>query len=218
MDQGLSFGVVDILHRCEVFFVEHTARAIAFCKSQDRNFDPATKQWISLHEGEEQARLLLRPFAEQHKQMAIMSDAGLPCVADTGYQLVAEAHILGIPIVPLVGASSIMLALMSSGLNGQRFMFQGYLPIDKIQRKNKIVQFEKWSHHEKSTQIFIETPYRNQQLLGAFLQYLSPSTQLCIASNILSKSQFIKTQSIEAWRAHPPNVQKHNTIFLFEAM
>ncbi|GAA4334434.1 SAM-dependent methyltransferase [Mucilaginibacter gynuensis] len=146
--------------------------------------------------------------------VGLMSEAGCPGVADPGADVVAEAHRKGIKVVPLVGPSSILLALMASGFNGQSFTFHGYLPIDKVQRSKSIKDLEALADRNKQTQIFIETPFRNNQLLEEVLKTGNPKTRLCIACNITAADEMIKTQSLADWKKQPPDLHKRPTIFL----
>jgi 16S rRNA (cytidine1402-2'-O)-methyltransferase len=143
-----------------------------------------------------------------------MSEAGCPGIADPGADIVAEAHKRGIKVVPLVGPSSILLALMASGFNGQSFTFHGYLPIDKVQRSKRIKELEGFAERFKQTQLFIETPFRNNQLLDDILKSCKPATRLCIACNITAEDELIKTQTITAWKKQLPDLHKKPTIFL----
>ena len=158
------------------------------------------------------------PHIYQGNDVGIISEAGVPCVADPGSKIVDFAHKFQIEVVPLVGPSSILLALIASGLNGQNFAFIGYLPIDKSERSRKIKDLEVLSRKNKQTQIFMETPYRNIQLFESILKVCSKSTKLCIASNITLDSENIKTKTIEEWKlSNPPNIHKSPTIFLIHA-
>jgi 16S rRNA (cytidine1402-2'-O)-methyltransferase len=146
--------------------------------------------------------------------IGLLSEAGVPAVADPGSEIVSLAHQRNIQVVPLIGPSSILLALMASGLNGQNFAFVGYLPVHKAERINRIRQIEQRSKTENQTQIFIETPYRNNQLLEDIIQACTPATQLCIASDITTNNEFIKTCSITDWRKKKPDLNKRPTIFI----
>lgn len=148
------------------------------------------------------------------KSVGLMSEAGCPGVADPGADVVAYAHRLGIKVVPLVGPSSILLALMASGFSGQRFAFQGYLPIDKIERVRKIKELEHQAHREKQTQIFIETPFRNNTLLADLLKTCRDNTKICIASEITGPEEFISTRTVAEWKTRKDNFHKRPTIFL----
>ena len=148
------------------------------------------------------------------KDVGLMSEAGCPGVADPGADVVAEAHRRGIKVVPLVGPSSILLALMASGFNGQSFTFHGYLPIDKIERAKRIKELEGAAERLKQTQLFIETPFRNNPMLEEILRSCKPATRLCIACNLTGADEMVKTQSIAAWRKQVPELHKKPCIFL----
>lgn len=148
--------------------------------------------------------------------IALMSEAGLPGIADPGAAIVAMAHSKNIQVVPLVGPSSITLAMMSSGLNGQNFAFNGYLPIEKSERKRKIKQFENQSGKKQQSQIFIETPYRNDKLFEDFISVLSDNTMICIAADITLPTEFIKTMPVKAWKQQKLNLHKRPAIFIIQ--
>jgi 16S rRNA (cytidine1402-2'-O)-methyltransferase len=143
-----------------------------------------------------------------------MSEAGIPCVADPGFQIVNLAHQMGIKVKPLIGPSSILLALMGSGFNGQRFVFHGYLPIDRNERRKAILNIENQATKKNQTQIFIETPYRNNKLVADILSFCAENTLLCIASDITGENEFIKTLSIGQWRKTKIDLHKKPTVFL----
>jgi 16S rRNA (cytidine1402-2'-O)-methyltransferase len=147
----------------------------------------------------------------------LISEAGCPAVADPGADLVRLAHRRGIRVVPLVGPSSILLALMASGLGGQRFVFHGYLPVDADEQAKKIVQIEKESRARDETQIFIETPYRNMKLFESLLQHCREHTLLCIATDVTLATEFIATKPMDSWRKTPPRIGKRPTVFLIKA-
>jgi 16S rRNA (cytidine1402-2'-O)-methyltransferase len=146
--------------------------------------------------------------------VGLMSEAGCPGIADPGADIVAEAHRKGIKVVPLVGPSSILLALMASGFNGQSFTFHGYLPIDKIERSKRIKELEGLAEKNKQTQMFIETPFRNDSMLQDVLKSCKPNTRLCIACDITAPTEFIKTMSIADWQKALPDLRKRPAIFL----
>ena len=150
----------------------------------------------------------------EEKTIGIISEAGCPGVADPGQALIAVAQEVNAAIKPLVGPNSILLALMASGMNGQQFQFTGYLPIDNQQRIKAIKDLEAESARKKCTQIFIETPYRNNQLIEALLKCCASSTKLCIAADITGKNEWIKTKSIAAWQKNKPDIHKRPAIFL----
>jgi len=148
------------------------------------------------------------------RDAGLMSEAGCPGVADPGADVVAEAHRRGIKVVPLVGPSSILLAIMASGFNGQSFTFHGYLPIDKADRSRRIKELEGFTERLKQTQLFIETPFRNNALLEEILKSCKPNTRLCIACNLTAEDELVKTQTVAAWKKAPPDLHKKPTIFL----
>ncbi|MDP3280029.1 MAG: SAM-dependent methyltransferase, partial [Nitrosomonas sp.] len=155
----------------------------------------------------------LDPILAGH-DVGLLSEAGCPAVADPGAELVRLAHKNNITVVPLVGPSSILLALMASGLNGQRFAFHGYLPVESTARASRIMELEKLSISLKQTQIFIEAPYRNQKLLEQLVNVCSNSTDLCIASHLTFSSELVATKSVKEWKCSLPDINKIPTIFL----
>jgi 16S rRNA (cytidine1402-2'-O)-methyltransferase len=159
----------------------------------------------------------LSQLFEHREKIGILSEAGLPAVADPGAKLVKIAHRKKIRVVPLVGASSILLALMASGMNGQQFKFHGYLPIDKSERRKAIQKLESESKKENCTQIFMETPYRNNQLLEDLVKFCHPQTNICIASNLTMEDEFILTQTAKNWAQKKTDFHKKPAIFLLES-
>lgn len=161
--------------------------------------------------------VLLAPCLEG-EDLGLMSDAGCPGVADPGAALVARAHRRGIAVVPLVGPSAILLALMGSGLDGQRFAFHGYLPIPPSERAAAIAALEAESRARRQSQFFIETPYRNERMLETLAQVLVPTTLLCVACHLTQPDQWIRTAPVARWRAEPlPTLGKRPTVFGFLA-
>lgn len=150
----------------------------------------------------------------QGQNMGLMSEAGCPGVADPGAVIVKLAHEKGIQVIPLVGPSSILLALMASGMNGQSFAFNGYLPIDKSEKKSALKNLEKLSFDKNQSQLFIETPYRNNKFLEDLLQILQPNTLLCVACDITLPTEFIKTQSVNAWKKNKVDLHNRPCIFI----
>jgi len=146
--------------------------------------------------------------------VGLMSEAGCPGIADPGAEIVEKAHRMGIKVIPLVGPSSILLALMASGFNGQSFTFHGYLPIDKVERAKKIKELENLSVKNDQTQLFIETPFRNNPMLEEILKTCNPKTRLCIACDITAETEFIQTKTIAEWQKKVPELHKRPTIFL----
>lgn len=153
----------------------------------------------------------------QGESIGLLSEAGVPAVADPGSDVVALAHKKGIRVVPLVGPSSILMAMMASGMNGQSFAFNGYLPIEKGDRKREIKRLERLSKDHKQSQIFIETPYRNHKMLEDLKSTLSPHTRLCIAADITMPSEYIKTFTVAEWKHQNPEIHKIPAIFIIHA-
>ncbi len=148
------------------------------------------------------------------KNVGLMSEAGCPGVADPGADIVAEAHSKGIKVDPLVGPSSILLALMASGFSGQKFAFQGYLPIDKSDRNRKIKDLEAQAYRDKQTQIFIETPFRNNTLFAELLKVCKPQTKICVACNLTAQDEFVLTLTVDQWKKRKDDFHKKPAIFL----
>lgn len=161
----------------------------------------------------EELNSFLDPIYEGYN-IGLISDAGCPGVADPGSDIIKIAHQSDIRVVPLVGPSSILLAIMSSGLNGQNFAFNGYLPIDRADKKNKIKELEKTSQQKNQSQIFIETPYRNNKMLEDLTKTLSGDTKLCIACDITLSTEYIKTLSVNEWKKNKINIDKKPAIFI----
>ena len=168
------------------------------------------------HTPPESVRPLLAPL-RAGRALGLLSEAGCPAIADPGALLVAAAHREGFRVVPLVGPSSIVLALMASGLEGQRFAFCGYLPRDKNAREIRIRELERRSKAEGATQIFIETPYRNEAMVTSLLRVCAPSTLLCVASDLTLPQQSVAVRSIAAWRSAPPQPGRRPSVFLLLA-
>ncbi|MGH8706422.1 MAG: SAM-dependent methyltransferase [Burkholderiales bacterium] len=195
------------------FVVENAKSARGFLKSA--GCDPTDVQIRELNE-RTAIHELLQPLREGNS-LGLLSEAGCPAIADPGAWLIEAAHREGIRVVPLVGPSSIVLALMASGLEGQRFAFCGYLPREKEARDRRIQQLEQRSRRERETQIFIETPYRNDALLGALLQVCSAGTLLCVASDLTLASETVATRPVSEWRALRHVIGKRPTVFLLLA-
>ncbi len=174
---------------------------------------------LNEHTAPEEVESLLDMFSENGEpvDVGLISEAGLPAVADPGAQLVALCHQRGIQVVPLVGPSSLMLALMASGLNGQSFAFVGYLPAKTDERRKAIRDIEKRSAQLRQTEIFIETPYRNDSLMSDLLSTLQPGTKLCIAADITLDGETIITRTVKGWRTSPVSIGKRPCVFLILA-
>lgn len=206
----------DIINSLDYFVVENirTARRFLAPLKLDRTIDEMTFTELNEHTEVHHVEAMLEPMLKQGRNCGILSEAGLPCVADPGAMLVAAAHRHNIEVVPLVGASSIMLALMASGSNGQSFAFNGYLPVKQPDRNKTLQKFERRAVTEHQSQIFIETPYRNDKLLADMLQTLSDSTMMTIAAGLNTPEQLIKSRSIAAWKKNRVEIGKRPTIFI----
>jgi 16S rRNA (cytidine1402-2'-O)-methyltransferase len=206
--------VITAVKNCQVIFAENERTARRFLKAMDKGIVIDNFEWHTIHKEENEQINIFRQKIKEGKNIAIISEAGCPGVADPGQMLIHEAQKMNIEIKPLVGPNSILLALMASGFNGQHFTFLGYLPIDNFERIKKLKQLEEESAKRKCTQIFIETPYRNNKLLETILQNCSVSTQLCIAAELTSANEFIKTKSIADWKKEKVDLHKKPVIFL----
>ena len=217
-NKSLPLTIVNHVKAINVFIVENVRSARRFIKKVDKQkeIDACTFYAYGKHDDINLETDFL-PHILKGEDVGIISEAGLPCIADPGSAIVKYAHDFQIKVVPLVGPSSIFLALMASGLNGQHFVFHGYLPIDKKERERKIKQMENDSRKWNQTQIFMETPYRNHQLYDAILKYSSKNAKLCIATDITLSSETIKTMSVEQWKQTKINIHKKPTIFLLQA-
>ena len=196
------------------FFVEEPKSARRLLKGVNPQFPLSECRFFDLNEHSNSKQVQEYVQTLKEGDCAIISEAGCPCVADPGADLVLLAHQNHIEIIPLVGPSSILMALMASGLNGQNFAFNGYLPKDRQERIRKIKLLEDRSIKENQTQIFMEAPYRNQSMLDDILAVAQDKTNLCIACDITAPQQFIKTMSIKEWKKHPVNIDKKPTLFL----
>ena len=219
INQVLPPKVVKIAQNIESFVVESEKSARRFL-SAIKTAKPVRELTLNLlneHTQDKDIAALLAPLL-QGQDVGLMSDAGCPGVADPGAKLVALAHQKNIKVVPFVGPSSILLALMASGLNGQQFAFLGYLPVDKAQRAQKLKEIEKRAQTHNETQIFIETPYRNMHMLEALLSTCSAKTRLCIASQVSLSDEMIVTKTINGWKKSTlPDLHKKPTVFLLLA-
>ncbi len=197
-----------------VFFVENERSARRYLKKIWKEIIIDNYEWITIHNAEEAVKEKLESYLTQGKNIAIISEAGCPCIADPGQILVDLAQQMNAQIKPLVGPSSILLSLMASGMNGQHFQFLGYLPIAENERIQKIKELESESKKKSCTQIFIETPYRNNQLIQTILKTCDPSTRLCIAVDITADNEWIKTKTVTNWIKDIPDIHKRTAIFL----
>ena len=206
-----------IIKTLREFIVEDIRTARRFLKKVDRNtdIDSINFQLLNEHTAEADIPQLLGPV-KAGSDTGLLSEAGLPCVADPGSALVLAAHNENIRVVPLTGPSSIFLALMASGFNGQNFCFHGYLPIDKRERKAKLAALERKAGTGRETQIFIETPYRNKAMMESILDICKDHTQLCIAAGLTTAQEFISTKTIREWKKSLPDIHKVPAVFLLQ--
>lgn len=211
----LTTSIITTIKRIEIFIVENLRTARRHIRKIDRekNIDSTIFYSYGKHDTLNLEQDFL-PHILSGKDVGFLSEAGLPCIADPGSQIVSYAHDFQIEVIPLVGPSSILLALMSSGLNGQNFAFVGYLPINKFERRKSIKKIESLTQETGQTQIFIETPYRNNQLINTILKTCNKSTKLCIASDITLPTENIKTKTIGEWQEKEINIHKKPTVFL----
>ncbi len=216
INQSLPNGNRDIIITIRHFIVENTRTARRFLKQVDRNIDIDTLTFYELNQHTDRTTIAdyLIPISKG-ENIGIISEAGCPAIADPGSDVVAIAQTKNIKVIPLIGPSSILLSLMASGFNGQSFTFNGYLPIDNKERSQKLKQLETRIYNEHQTQIFIETPYRNIQMIEYLCKTLQPNTKLCIAADITCENQWIKTKTIKEWnKTKLPDIHKHPCIFL----
>ena len=214
--RALPPDVISIAQNLEIFVVENekTARRFLGLMKTQKPVRELTLHTLNEHTEDKTIPALLAPLLAG-QDVGLMSEAGCPGIADPGAKLAALAHQKGIRVVPLVGPSSILLSLMASGFNGQRFTFLGYLPADKAARIQRLKDIEKQSQKNNETQIFIETPYRNQHLLEDILASCHPETRLCVACNISMDDELIVSRSIRHWKQSPlPDLHKKPTVFL----
>jgi 16S rRNA (cytidine1402-2'-O)-methyltransferase len=206
--------VANISRSINYFVVEdvRTARRYLSKLGMPKPIDTLNFELLNEHTPEVDVEKLLNPILNG-ESVGLLSEAGVPAVADPGANLVALAQRKGIKVVPLTGPSSIILALMGSGLNGQNFAFVGYLPVKSPDREKRIRQLEQRARDEKQTQLFIEAPYRNNHLLGALISTLHPETMLCIAADITLPTEFVVTKSVKEWTKNLPDLHKRPTIF-----
>lgn len=211
----LPAQVQTILTETKYFIVENIRTARRFMKQVNReiNIDECTFYEINKRTKPQDLPRFLKPLVEGN-DVAVLSEAGCPGVADPGADVVRIAHQKGLKVIPIVGPSSILLALMASGLNGQDFAFRGYLPVKPPERTKAIVSLEKQVRNTRQTQIFIETPYRNNQLVEDIMKTCAPSMLFCIAANITGDNEFIQTKTIQDWKGKIPDLHKQPVIFL----
>lgn len=211
--QSIPAYIIDAVKECNVFFVENERTARRYLKKLWKEMIIDNYEWFVVTENDVPAEIFKQKIKEA-KTIGIISEAGCPGIADPGQQLVAIAQDMKIEVKPLVGPNSILLALMASGMNGQQFQFVGYLPVKEPERTKAIKELEAESLKKNCTQIFIETPYRNNQLIEALLKNCKNSTRLCIGVDLTGTNEWIKTKTIAGWQTNKPDIHKRLAIFL----
>jgi len=213
----LPLLVKKAVEEIDYFIVEHEKNARSFIKKiVPRKSQPKLHfSLINKYTEESDIPKMLTPCLNGI-DMGVLSDAGCPGIADPGAAIVEQAHLKGIKVIPLVGPSSILLAMMASGFNGQNFAFNGYLPIDKQERKKEIKRLEKLSEEQNQSQLFIETPYRNNQILESIINALQSQTKLCVACDITLSTEYIKTHTAEEWKKIKVDLSKRPTLFIIQ--
>tara|TARA_R110001583_G_scaffold58714_7_gene174844 strand:+ start:4206 stop:4922 length:717 start_codon:yes stop_codon:yes gene_type:complete len=211
----LPLSVKKVIEELDYFIVENEKTARKFIKRiTPRKSQPSlTILKLDKYADQLEVRTYL-DVCESGISVGLLSEAGVPAIADPGAEIVKLAHEKGIRVIPLVGPSSIILAMMASGFNGQNFTFNGYLPIDTSERKAAIKSLEKLSKEKNQSQIFIETPYRNEKMLADLKSTLTPTAKLCVACNITLEDEYIRTLEIQDWKNEHPDLHKKPTIFI----
>jgi 16S rRNA (cytidine1402-2'-O)-methyltransferase len=215
--QTIPTYLIDAVKDCKVIFAENERTTRRFLKSICKDIVIDDFEWFTIHKAEEEQKISFRQKIKEGKNIAIISEAGCPGIADPGQILVELAQQLNVIVKPLVGPSSILLALMASGMNGQQFEFVGYLPIDNIERAKTIKEMESSSAKKNSTEIFIETPYRNNQLIETLLKTCKATTRICIAAELTGTNEFVKTKTVADWQKEEIDFHKKPVIFLLQA-
>lgn len=209
--------ILEAVKNCSVLFVENERTARRYLKLLSKEIVIDNYEWHNMAKINGEVVAAFQQKLKEEKTIGIISEAGCPGIADPGQALVNIAQEKGVVVKPLVGPNSILLALMASGMNGQQFQFAGYLPIDIGERAKAIKGLEAESKQKDCTQIFIETPYRNNQMLETILKTCHPHTRLCIAADITGKEEFIQTKTIQQWKAALLQLHKRPVIFLLQS-
>jgi 16S rRNA (cytidine1402-2'-O)-methyltransferase len=214
-ETGLPAYNLQILDHIDIFVIEElrTARRFLRKAGYTRDFEAVTFYLLNEHTPDEEAAGMLE-LSMAGRNIGLLSEAGLPCIADPGNIVVRLAHRKGIRVVPLIGPSSIMLALMASGLNGQNFAFHGYLPVKPDERSRALRELDHAATKNNQTQIFIETPYRNLQMLESITKTCHPSLRLCIAVDLTLETEWIRSISVSEWKKQKPDLHKRPAVFL----
>ncbi|RYZ44916.1 MAG: SAM-dependent methyltransferase, partial [Chitinophagaceae bacterium] len=215
--QCLPAYLLDAVKACSVFFVEDERTARRYLKLLWREMVIDDYEWYNMKKLTPEISSAFQQKLREGKSIGIISEAGCPGVADPGQALVNMAQQKGAVVKPLVGPNSILLALMASGMNGQRFQFVGYLPINLAERAKAIKALEAESGQKNCTQIFIETPYRNNQMLETLVKTCHPQTLICVAADLTGTTEMVQTKTAQQWKAAPPELHKRPVIFLLLA-
>jgi len=219
IDEVTAPQVREIASNVDYFLVENvrTARRYLSALKIGKPIESLHFEVVDKKTKEQEIERLFAPLLKEGKDIGIISESGCPGIADPGAKVVALAHRKNVDVIPLVGPSSLLLALMGSGFNGQSFAFQGYVAIKPRERQTDLKKLENLSRNNRQTQLFIETPYRNDGLLKDILKTCHPDTKLCIAKDVTGKEEFIKTKTIKEWRNAVPKLGKFPTVFLLDA-
>lgn len=213
----MPLSVKKVIEEVDYFIVENEKSARRFIKKiTPKKSQPSLKIMMLDKYAEEVETRKYLDVCKEGISVGLLSEAGVPAIADPGASIVKLAHEKNVRVVPLVGPSSILMAMMASGMNGQNFAFNGYLPIDKADRKRAIKELERLSKDKNQSQIFIETPYRNEKMLTDLKSTLTPNTQLCIAADITLSTEYIKTLSVKGWKSEKPDLHKRPAIFIIQ--
>ncbi|QTD37738.1 SAM-dependent methyltransferase [Polaribacter batillariae] len=213
----MPLSVKKVVEEIDFYIVENEKSARRFIKKiSPKKSQPSLHIMLLDKYAEELETTKYLDVCKEGKNVGLLSEAGVPAIADPGASIVKLAHENNIRVVPLVGPSSILMAMMSSGMNGQNFAFNGYIPIDKSERKRVIKELEKLSKDKNQSQIFIETPYRNEKMFADLKATLAPTTNLCIAADITLPTEYIKSMSVLNWKRHTPDLHKKPAIFIIQ--
>ncbi|MBN2613217.1 MAG: SAM-dependent methyltransferase [Bacteroidales bacterium] len=215
-DHVIPEHVIRIINGTDIYIVENerSARRFLIKAGLKKPVDQVTFFELNKHTKTEEAEVFFQSVTTE--DIGIISEAGVPCIADPGAAIVSLAHKRGRKVVPLVGPSSVLMAMMASGLNGQNFAFNGYLPVKQHERINRIKELENRSYREKQAQLFIEAPYRNNQLLNDILDTCQGETLLCIAVDISLETEMIETRPVKLWKTKKPELHKRPAIFIIQ--
>ncbi|MDQ3683749.1 MAG: SAM-dependent methyltransferase [Bacteroidota bacterium] len=205
------------IQQCQVFFVENERTSRRFLKLLWKEMVIDDYEWFNMQQEAGEAEASFKQKLKEEKTIGVISEAGCPGIADPGQKLVEIAHQLNVVVKPFVGPNSILLALMASGMNGQKFHFTGYLPVDIAERVKAIKTLENESKQKGCTQIFIETPYRNNQLLETLVKTCHPQTRVCVAVELTAPQESIRTMPLQEWKNKMPDIHKRPAIFLMYA-